>query len=121
MKKFDELIKMTSIYSKILFFVAAANAATIAELIAGRKSTMSRANAAIASNPEWSQPVGAHTLFISTDAGFQGSNLPAGSLGSLMIASSLDFLATQNYQILRDVKSPSIMVYGIKFNSNLQR
>ena len=111
---------MTSIYCKILFFVAAANAATIAELIAERKSTMSRADAAIASNPEWSQP-GAHTLFISRDAGFQGSNIPSGSLGSLMIASSLDFLATQNYQILRDVKSPNIMVYGIKINSNHQR
>ena len=114
------MIKMTSIYSTILLFVAAANAATIAELIAERRSTMSRAVAAIASNPEWSQP-GAHTLFISTDAGFQGSNLPTGSLGSLMIASSLDFLTTPNYQILRDVKSSNIMVYGIEFNSNRQR
>jgi hypothetical protein len=96
----------------ISLLTAYAKAATIAELIAERKSTMSRAEAAIASNPEWSQP-GAHTLFVSTDAGFQGSNLPAGSLGSLMIARSIDFLNTQNYQIMQDIKSPNIMVYGI--------
>jgi hypothetical protein len=103
---------MTLIYSTILLLTATAKAATIAELIAERKSTMSRAEAAIASNPEWSQP-GAHTLFVSTDAGFQGSNLPAGSLGSLMIAQSIDFMNTPKYQIMQDIKSPNIMVYGI--------
>lgn len=111
---------MFLIYSSILLFAATAESATIAELIAERKSTMSRADAAIASNPEWSQP-GAHTLFVSRDAGFQGSNLPSGSLGSIMVAQSIDFLRTANYQILKDLKSPTIMVYGILFMSKDQR
>lgn len=102
---------MSLIFS-IIFLAAHANSQTIAQLIADRKSTMSRADAAIASNPEWSQ-AGAHTLFVSTDAGLQNSGLPDNSLGSILVGQSIDFLNTPNYQILRDIKSSNIMVYGM--------
>lgn len=102
---------MSVILSFILYLAATAESATIAELISQRKSTMSRVDAAIANNPEWSRP-GANSLFVPTDAALQGSNLPSGALGSILVPQSIAFKTAANYQILKDVKSENIMVYG---------
>lgn len=103
-------LEISLICSLILMFSTHVKSATIAELIAQRKDTMGRADAAIASNPEWSQP-GAYSLFISTDAGMQRANLPSNSLGSILVDKSISFKTDPNYQILKDLKSPNIMVY----------
>lgn len=107
---------MSSILIALFVFVSAGvDCATIAELIASRKSTLGLANAAIAANPEWSQQ-GSYALFIPTDAAINQANLPAGSLGSILVSPSFAFKTAANYQILQDMKSSNIIVYGMRFD-----
>src|SRR6476661_10723537 len=86
---------------------------TIAQLMA-QNPNLSRAAAAAANHPSWSG-AGPITVFIPTDQALAaaGSKLSPGSLGSLEIASSLDYKNTQHYQVLKDVSSDTIIVYGV--------
>jgi hypothetical protein len=91
--------------------ISGAQAATIAELIQSRSSTLGRAAAAIPQNPQWGQP-GPYTLFVPTDAALAAAKLPEGNLGKVLISGALDYKTAPYYQILKDLNSNTMMVYG---------
>ena len=95
-----------------LCLLKTSDAQTIADLIQGRRD-LSRAWAARANFPEWSGP-GPVTVFLPTDtalAAVAPGALPAGSLGSLTVNRTIDFLRTPNYQIMTDTGGVVRIVY----------
>ena len=99
------------IYWCSFLLLTGAQAATIAELIQSRSSTLGRAAAAIPQNPQWSQP-GPFTLFVPTDAALAAAKLSEGNLGKVLINGALDYKTAPHYQVLKDLTSNTIMVYG---------
>ncbi len=96
------------------YLLLSAQAATIAELITARSATLGRAAAAVSQNPQWAQP-GPWSLFIASDAAIAASKIAQGSLGQILVNKAIDYNTADAYQILRDVSSDNMIVYGISF------
>ena len=94
------------------YLLLSAQGATIAELITARSATLGKAAAAVSQNPEWAQP-GTWTLFIASDAAIASSKIPQGSLGKVLVNQAINYNTADAYQVLKDVNSDTVMVYGM--------
>lgn len=96
------------------YLLLSAQGATIAELITARSATLGKAAAAVSQNPEWAQH-GTWTLFIASDAAIASSKIPQGSLGKVFVNQSIDYKTAAAYQVLKDLTSDTMIVYGMLF------